>query len=271
MRAVSQGSRPKLPSAAPSVSCGPQTSLDRVVVDVMRQKLHAAVLLACAWAGGDAAAQPASQQTVPPGASSRAMAGAVSAPNIDAIRDSIAGPLIEAISARLGGRAVELRLDVVDVRTISANERAISGSGDAQIVGRQGWIDFQFGVLYDARLRRLSYPDVSIDRVAAGERDIPNDPLLVQQLEALVTADLAQEHRKPSARLHLDRVSTVEGDGQRLRIDAQATAYLDRYGPGVRLTVVALYDRSSDAWLRLEYGPGRSAASRPLDRRSSAR
>jgi len=34
---------------------------------------------------------------------------------------------------------------------------------------------------------------------------------------------------------------------------------------------VALYDRSSGAWLKLEYGPGHDAASRPWDRRSSAR
>lgn len=237
----------------------------------MRQKLQAAVLLACSWAGGNAAAQPASQAAVLADASSRAMAGSARTPNIDAIRDSIAGPLIEAISARLGGRAVELRLNVVDVRTINANERAINGTGDAQIVGRQDWIGFRFGLLYDGRLRRLSYPDVSIDRVAAGERDIPNAPILVQQLEALVTADLAREHRKPSARLHLDRVATVEGDGQRLRIDAQATAYLDRYGPGMPLTIVALYDRSSGAWLKLEYGPGHDVAGRPWDRRSSAR
>lgn len=237
----------------------------------MHQKLHAAALLACAWAGGDVVAQPASQQAVLPDASSRAAGGSASTSDIDAIRDSIAGPLINAISARLGGRAVELRLGVVDVRTIDADERAISGSGDAQIVGRQGWIGFRFGLLYDARLRRSGYPEVSIDRVAAGERDIPNDPLLVRQLEALVTADLAQEHRKPSARLHLDRVSTVEGDGQRLRIDAQATAYLERYGPGTPLTVVALYDRSSDAWLRLEYRPGHDGASRSWNRRSLAR
>ncbi|UHQ21820.1 hypothetical protein LVB77_14215 [Lysobacter sp. 5GHs7-4] len=237
----------------------------------MRQIFHAAVLLACCWTGGSPAAQPASRAATSPDASPRARGGSATPPNIDAVRDSIAGPLIDAISMRLGGRAVELRLGAVDIRAIDGDERAISGTGDAQIIGLQGWIGFRFGLRYDGRLRRLSAPDVSIDRVAAGERDLPNDPLLVRQLEALVTADLAQEYRKPSARLHLERVSTVEGDGQRLRIDAQATAYLDPYGPGMPLTVVALYDRSGGAWLKLEYRPGLDAASHAWDRQASAR
>ncbi|WP_332937948.1 hypothetical protein [Lysobacter sp. CCNWLW3] len=245
--------------------------MDRVVPDVMRQKLHAAVLLACFWAGGNVGAQPASQQAALPDASPHAMGAAAAAPNTEAIRDSIAGPLIQALSARLGGRAVELRLDVVDVRTIGADERAISGSGDAQVVGTQGWIDFRFGLRYDGRLRRTSYPEVSIDGVAAGERDLLNDPHLVQRLEAIVIADMARELRKPSAWLRLDSVSTVQGDGRHLRIDARGTAYLDRYGPGTPLTVVALYDRSSDAWLKLEYGPGQEASNRVWDRRLSSR
>ena len=237
----------------------------------MRQTFHAVVLLACCWTGGNAVAQSASRAAAAPDASSRAIGVSATPPSIDAVRDSIAGPLIDVISTRLGGRAVELRLGVVDIRAIDADERIISGTGDAHILGRQGWIGFRFGLRYDGRLRRLSAPDVSIDRVAAGERDLPNDPLLVRQLEALLTADLAQAYRKPSTRLHLERVSTVEGDGQRLRIDAQATAYLDRYGPGMPLTVVALYDRSGGAWLKLEYRPGRDAASRPWDRQASAR
>lgn len=237
----------------------------------MRRKLLAAVLLACVWAGGHAAAQPASQPAAQPDDPSHAMGGTAATPNLDTIRDAIAGPLIGALSARLGGRAVELRLDVVDVRTIDADERAVSGSGDAQVVGRQGWIGFKFGLRYDGRLRRSSYPDVSIDGVAAGERDIPNDPGLIRRLETVVGADLARELRKPSAWLRLDTVSTVEDEGRHLRIDAQGTAYLDRYGAGTPLNVVALYDRSSDAWLKLEYGPSQDGASQPGDRRASSR
>lgn len=237
----------------------------------MRQTFHAAVLLACCWTAGNTAAQPASRAAAVPAAASRATGGSATPPSIDAVRDSIAGPLIDAVSTRLGGRAVELRLGDVDIRAIDGDERAISGTGDAQIIGRPGWIGFRFRLRYDGRLRRLSAPDVSIDRVAAGERDLPNDPLLVRQLEALVTADLAQEYRKPSARLHLERVSTVEGEGRRLRIDAQATAYLDRYGPGMPLTILALYDRPGGAWLKLEYRPGPDATSRPWDRQASAR
>lgn len=237
----------------------------------MHQKFAAAALLACSWAGGSLAAQPASQAAGRPDPSTPALGGSATTAATEGIRDAIAGPLIDAISLRLGGRAVELRLDLVEVRAIDADQRAIRGSGAAQIVGRQDWIGFRFGVHYDARLRRSGRPDIGIDPVAAGERDVPNDPRLVRQLEAMLSADLAQALRKPSAQLRLDRVSSVEDDGQRLRIDALGTVYPDPYGPGTLLAVTALYDRSSRAWLRLEYRPGDDAASRSQDRRASAR
>lgn len=236
----------------------------------MRQNFAAAALLACCWAGGGLAAQPASSSAGRPEPSPPALGGTAATAATDAIRDAIAGPLIDALSVRLGGRAVELRLDAVEVRAIDADARAISGSGAAQIVGRQDWIGFRFGLRYDARLRRSGRPELGIDSAAAGERDVPNDPRLVGQLEALLSADLAQELRQPSARLRLDRVSTVECDGQRLRIDALGTVYPDRYGPGTPLTIAALYDRPSHAWLRLEYRPG-EAAGDLADRRQSAR
>ncbi|SFL00203.1 hypothetical protein SAMN04487938_2927 [Lysobacter sp. cf310] len=236
----------------------------------MRQKLAAAALLACSWAGGGLAAQPASQAAGRPDPTP-APDGSATTAATEAIRDAIAGPLIDAISLRLGGRAVELRLDLVEVRAIDADQRAIRGSGAAQIVGRQDWIGFRFGVRYDVRLRRSGRPDIGIDAVAAGERDVPNDPRLVRQLETMLSADLAQELRKPSAQLRLDRVSSVEDDGQRLRIDALGTVYPDPYGPGTPLAVTALYDRPSHAWLRLEYRSGDDAASGFQDRRASAR
>jgi hypothetical protein len=69
-------------------------------------------------------------------------------------------------------------------------------------------------------------------------------------------AALAQEFRNPSAWLHLDRIATVEGGGELLRINAEGVAYLGRDGPGTPVTVEALYDRSSDSWPRLVYVVG---------------
>lgn len=236
----------------------------------MRQKLAAAALLACSWAGDGMAAQPALHAAGRSSPASPALGGTAATAAGDGIRDAIAGPLIDAVSVRLGGRAVDLRLDAVEIRPIDADARAISGSGAAQVVGRQEWIGFRFGLRYDARLRRLGRPDIGIDPAAAGERDVPNDPRLVEQLEALLSADLAQALSQPSTRLRLDRVSTVECEGQRLRIEALGTVYADRYSAGTPLTVAALYDRSGHAWLRLEYRPGEAAASVPWDLRASA-
>jgi hypothetical protein len=78
----------------------------------------------------------------------------------------------------------------------------------------------------------------------------------VQVLQTDVTAALAREFRRPSASLRLDRIATVEAGRRFLRIDAIGVAYLDRQSPATPLTIQALIDRTSGAWLRLDYGVG---------------
>ncbi|MFS8063344.1 MAG: hypothetical protein ACMG5Z_02035 [Luteimonas sp.] len=172
-----------------------------------------------------------------------------------AIDNAIAGALINAISEQLGGRPVDMRLDAVDVQPVGTRDRTVSGTGGLRIGGDNDWVGFRFQVLYDGQLGSTDYPEVSIGGVAAGERDIPNDAQLVQQLEAKVIAALSKEFRQQSVWLQLDRIATVEGGSHYLGINADGIAHLGVDG-STDLMIEALYDRSSGTWLRLHYGLG---------------
>jgi hypothetical protein len=177
----------------------------------------------------------------------------------DALGNAIAGPLVGVLSHQFGGRAVDMRLETMEVQAIDKRARTVSGRGTVHIDGQDDPVGFHFQVRYDNRLRRASNPEVWIGGAAAGERDLPNDVALVQQLETDVTGALAHQFRRPAAWLRLDRIATVEGGRRFLRINAEGVAYFGGEGRGTSVTVEAIYDRSSDAWLKLEYGLGGEA------------
>ena len=175
----------------------------------------------------------------------------------EAIDNAIAGPLLHAISEQLGGRAVDMQLDAVEVQPVDSRDRSVSGTGSLRIDGDDERMGFRFQVLYDSQLDSTSYPEVSMGGVAAGERDIPNDAQLVQQIQDKVVAAVSKEFRQQPASvwLQLDRISTVEGGSHYLGITAQGVAYLGVAG-STRMKIEALYDRSSSQWLWLHYGLG---------------
>jgi hypothetical protein len=211
------------------------------------------VLLACCCAAGSVASQGRSQ------AAGSAHGTAAGRP--DSIDNVIAGPLITVISQQLGGRAVDMRLDAVDVHDTSARDRVASGTGSLRIDGNADWVGFRFQVPYDAQSGRTGYPQVSMGGVATGERDVPNDAQLVQQLESMIVAMLSKEFRDRSVWLQLDRIATVEGGSHYLGISADGIAHVD--GDSTDVTIEAFYDRSSGEWLRLNYGLGDVAGNPP--------
>ena len=174
----------------------------------------------------------------------------------ETLSNAIAGPLVVALAEQFGGRRVDMRLTTAEVEPMETGVSAVRGTGQVQVGGRGEWIGFNYELGYDSRLRRAAFPDVSIGGAASGERDMPNDVALVEQLEAQVTAALAHDLRQPSAWLRLDRITTVEGGSRFLRINANGMAYFGREGSGVPLTIEALYDRTRSAWERFEYGLG---------------
>ena len=237
------------------------------MTSIRRNTLANVVVLACACAAGNAAAQgpaavPLTANTVGPRRSV--------VDSHETIGNAIAGALVNALSEQLGGRAVDMKLDAIEVKPVSVSERAVSGTGSLRIQGDDDWVGFRFQVLYDSQRGSTGYPQVGIGGVAAGERDIPNDGLLVQKLDAEVVGALTREFRQPSVRLQLDRINTVQAGSRYLRINADGIADFGRDG-STDAKIEALYDRFSGQWLRVHYevggGPERTSQDVPLVKR----
>lgn len=164
----------------------------------------------------------------------------------------VAASLVGALSEQLGGRAVRIKLERVDVQTTSLRDRQVSGQGALQIDNAEDWIGFRFTTLYDAMLESAGYPELSIGTVGPEGRAVPNDAALVRELDDRVVGMLGEEFGAQQVRLQLDRIATVEAGPRYLRIDASGIADfgLDGSAP---TRVEGLYDRKDNAWLRVAY------------------
>jgi hypothetical protein len=229
----------------------------------MRRNIAAmVVMLACACAAGSVASQGTSQGIEAESTATATRTNGRAAESRDTLNNAIAGPLITVISQQLGGRAVDMRLDTVDIQDMDVQgmnirDRMVSGTGSLRIGGNKDWVGFRFHLPYDARLGKAGYPEVTMGGVAAGERDVPNDAQLVQQLEARIVAALSKEFRQQSVWLQLERIATVEGGSHYLGINADGVAHLG--GDSTDMLIDAFYDRSSGEWLRLHYSLGEDA------------
>lgn len=167
----------------------------------------------------------------------------------------VAAALVGALSEQLGGRAVKIRLDRVDVQPTSLRDRKVSGQGALQIDNAEEWIGFRFATLYDAVLESAGYPDLKIGTVGPEGRIVPNDATLIRELEERVAGKLGEEFGGQHARLQLDRIDTVEAGPRYYRIDAAGIADFGRDGTAP-VRVEGLYDRKARDWLRAAYTLG---------------
>lgn len=167
----------------------------------------------------------------------------------------VAAALVGALSEQLGGRAVKIRLDRVDVQPSSLRDRKVSGQGALQIDNAEEWIGFRFATLYDAVLESAGYPDLKIGTVGPEGRIVPNDATLIRELEERVAGKLGEEFGGQHARLQLDRIDTVEAGPRYYRIDAAGIADFGRDGTAP-VRVEGLYDRKVRDWLRAAYTLG---------------
>lgn len=167
----------------------------------------------------------------------------------------VAASLVGALSEQLGGRAVKIRLDRVDVQPTSLRDRKVSGQGALQIDSAEEWIGFRFSTLYDAIQESAGYPDLKIGTVGPEGRIVPNDATLVRELEEHVAGKLGEEFGGQHVRLQLDRIDTIEAGPRYYRIDAGGIADfgLDGTAP---VQVEGLYDRHERNWLRAAYTLG---------------
>ncbi|GAA4798090.1 hypothetical protein [Lysobacter hankyongensis] len=210
-----------------------------------RRRIAAALLSAALSIGGGAHAAP-------PGNAPSVAARSAIAQEREILDGVVAASLVGALSEELGGRAVKIRLDRVEVQTTSLRDRLVSGQGTLQIENASDWIGFRFSTLYDAILESAGYPELSIGMSGAEGRAVPNDAALIRELDDRVVGMLGEEFGTQRVRLQLDRISTVETGVRYLRIDANGIADfgLDGTAP---TRVEALYDRQDNAWLRVAY------------------
>jgi hypothetical protein len=154
-----------------------------------------------------------------------------------------------------------MNLDRLATLPLGDGASIVSGTGAVRVEGRSGRTSpFSFRLPWNPRLQQAGYPEVSIEGAHGGDRPVPNDAALVEQLEADVTVALAHHMRESAVTVRLDRVATVEGSSRFLRMQAGGVAYFSRSGTGTALTIMALYDRSRRTWQRLEYGLGEEAS-----------
>lgn len=167
----------------------------------------------------------------------------------------VAASLVGALSEQLGGRAVKIRLDRVDVQPTSLRDRKVSGQGTLQIDSAEEWIGFRFSTLYDAIQESAGYPDLKIGTVGPEGRIVPNDATLIRELEEHVAGKLGEEFGGQHVRLQLDRIDTIEAGPRYDRIDAAGIA---DFGPDgtAPVQVEGLYDRHERNWLRAAYTLG---------------
>lgn len=211
-----------------------------------RRRIAAALLSAALSIGGGAQAAP------PPDKAPSVAARSAIAQEREILDGVVAASLVGALSEELGGRAVKIRLDRVEVQTTSLRDRLVSGQGMLQIENASDWIGFRFSTLYDAILESAGYPELSIGMSGVEGRAVPNDAVLIRELDDRVVGMLGEEFGTQRVRLQLDRISTVETGVRYLRIDANGIADfgLDGTAP---TRVEALYDRQDNAWLRVAY------------------
>lgn len=214
-------------------------------------------LLASALAGGMAhGAEPAqavaSPQPPAPVAERQASSGD------EALDNAVAAVVVAALTEQLGNQAIAVRLDSIDVRISSLRDRAVSGEGRMRVGDDPDWIGFRYRTVYDTTFGSAGYPELTIGGVGAGEREVPNDAMLVAQLDARITAELDKQFGAGSARLQLDRISTVEAGKRFLRISATGMADFGLNGT-TPIRIESLYDTAKLAWQRVDYGLGASA------------
>src|SRR3546814_892417 len=133
---------------------------------------------------------------------------------------AVAGVLIAALTEQFGGRSVSIMLDKVSAQQASIRDSAVSGEGRARIGGEDEWIGFRFSTLDDTAFNSAAYPEITLGGVTGDERNMPNDPMLVRQLDERVVERLGQEFAEQTVRLQFDRITTVEAGSTYLRIVA---------------------------------------------------
>ena len=229
-----------------------------------RLRLPVALLLATAAFGIAAAVQAPHTQSQPQATPPQAAPSKPRAKDDETLHNAVAAVVVAALTEQFDNRTIAVQLDSADVQIVSIRDRVVSGEGRMRIgADDEDWIGFRYRTLYDTLYGSAGYPELTLGG-SEGERAVPNDSALVQELDARVVAALDKEFQGQPVRLQLDRINTLEAGERFLRIDASGIADFGREG-STPARVEALYDRRENAWLRVNYELGPAASLRTED------
>lgn len=229
-----------------------------------RLRLPVALLLATAAFGIAAAVQAPHTQSQPQATPPQAAPSKPRAKDDETLHNAVAAVVVAALTEQFDNRTIAVQLDSADVQIVSIRDRVVSGEGRMRIgADDEDWIGFRYRTLYDTLYGSAGYPELTLGG-SDGERAVPNDSALVQELDARVVAALDKEFQGQPVRLQLDRINTLEAGERFLRIDASGIADFGREG-STPARVEALYDRRENAWLRVNYELGPAASLRTED------
>lgn len=231
----------------------------------MRRLRHpVALLLATVAFGSTAATQTPHAPSQPRATPPHSAPSKSPARHDEALHNAVAAVVVAALTEQFDDRMIAVQLDSADVQIVSIRDRVVSGEGRMRIGADDGdWIGFRYRTLYDTLYASAGYPELTLGG-SDGERVVPNDSALVQELDARVVAALDKEFQGQPVRLQLDRINTLEAGKRFLRIDASGIADFGREG-STPARVDALYDRHENAWLRVNYELGPAASLRTDD------
>jgi hypothetical protein len=214
-------------------------------------RLFALLLAAACWAGASRAGEPA-----------REAVG-------DEVRNAVAAVLVGALGAEFGEAMVDVRLDSVQVEVESARDHVLSGTGRVRIgapggggqAGEDDWLGFQYRTRYDTLFASAGWPDVQLG--GGDERDVPNDAVLVAELEQRLADELEQLPGAGRVYMQFDDITSVESGQRFVRIAATGVADFGT-GGSTSTEVDALYDRGAGTWLRVRQELGANISIDPM-------
>ncbi len=222
-----------------------------------RTLLSTATLLGCALiASAVAAPGPGTEHSTPQAIVGKSLDLAPQSrmEGNQAIDDATAAALIGAISGQFGERAVEVKLDKVEVTPAGIIQRDLYGTGRL-LIGKDGtWIPFRFTALYDTEQASVGSPDLILGGDHSGEATLA-DSTMTRKLTAEVDRRLHQEFAQQPAHIALDTVHIVPAGNRYLRLQANGTAQFGREG-ATEAGVRALYDVRTGSWLQVSYELG---------------
>lgn len=224
-----------------------------------------AIAAAPAWASRNAAPAPPSLQAASAPDAAGAAAPVAAPTSTGSLEDAVASVVVVALTEQFDGKPIAVNIDSFDVQVSGARERLVSGRGRVEVTdadgGSAGSIAFSYRTLYDVVSANAGYPAIAVHRVEAGragagtERAVPNDAVLIGELDRRIAATLSAELGGRTVWLQLDRIESFETDQRYVRINAAGVADFGRDGR-TPARVEALYDRGQQAWLRVNYELG---------------